>query len=265
MSTNWDHIHACAQQWIQEAGARIRQTFEQTITIETKSSPTDLVTNVDRDIEQFFIERIRETFPAHRVLGEEGSGGDVPGLDGVIWVIDPIDGTMNFIHQKRNFAVSLGVFENGVGKLGYVYDVVSDELYYAQKGRGAFVNGRALPPLKPVSVSEAIVCLNAAWVVENKRIDPSVLAPLVKEARGTRSYGSAALEMAYIAAGILDAYISLRLSPWDFAGGLVIVEEVGGVVTNLDGEPLQLLQPSSVFVSKPGLHGEILKRYIRKT
>ncbi|WP_027408278.1 inositol monophosphatase family protein [Anoxybacteroides tepidamans] len=265
MSVNWEQIDECVQQWIIEAGARIKETFDQTLTIETKSSRSDLVTNVDKEIEQFFIERIRKKFPTHRVLGEEGFGDDVSALEGVVWVIDPIDGTMNFIHQKRNFAISIGVFENAVGMLGYVYDVVNDELYYARKGKGAFLNDRPLPRLQPVSIPEAIVCLNAAWVIENKRIDPSVLTPLVKEARGTRSYGSAALEMAYIAAGRLDAYITMRLSPWDFAGGLVIVEEVGGVVTDIYGEPLQLLRPSSVFVSKPGLHEEILNRYIRKS
>jgi myo-inositol-1(or 4)-monophosphatase len=261
---NWEHINECAQQWLKEAGVRIRETFEQELTVQTKSNRKDLVTNVDKETEQFFIERIKETFPDHRVLGEEGFGDDVSALDGVVWIIDPIDGTMNFIHQQRNFAVSIGIFQDGIGMLGYIYDVVHDELYYAQKGKGAFLNDRPLPRLQPVAISEAVISLNATWITENTRIDPNVLAPLVKAVRGTRSYGSAALEMAYVAAGRLDAYITMRLSPWDFAGGLVIVEEVGGIVTNLYGEPLQLLGQNSVFVSKPGLHEQILTEYIRK-
>lgn len=264
MSTNWEQINEYAQQWIKEAGDRIQETFEKELTVQTKSNRKDLVTNVDKETEQFFIERIKETFPTHRVLGEEGFGDDVSALDGIVWIIDPIDGTMNFIHQQRNFAISIGIFQNGIGMLGYIYDVVHDELYYAQKGKGAFLNDQPLPRLQPVSVREAIISLNATWVTENMRIDPKVLAPLVKEARGTRSYGSAALEMAYVAAGRLDAYITMRLSPWDFAGGLIIVEEVGGIVTNLYGEPLHLLGQNSVFVSKPGLHEEILTQYIRK-
>jgi myo-inositol-1(or 4)-monophosphatase len=264
MQEKWKEIDECIRQWIKEAGTRILATFEKKLTIETKSHRNDLVTNVDREIEQFFIEKIRKTFPGHHVLGEEGFGDEIATLQGIVWIIDPIDGTMNFIHQKRNFAISIGVFENGVGVLGYVYDVVHDELYAARKGEGAFLNDQPLARLEPVSVPEAIISLNATWITENKRIDPNVLAPLVKDARGTRSYGSAALEMAYVAAGRLDAYITMRLSPWDFAGGLVLVQEVGGIVTNLYGEPLNLLTKNSVFVSKPGLHEEILQKYIHR-
>ncbi|SFA52141.1 myo-inositol-1(or 4)-monophosphatase [Parageobacillus thermantarcticus] len=264
MQEKWKEIDECVQHWLKEAGARIHTALEEKLTIETKAHRNDLVTNVDREIERFFIEKIRKTFPDHHVLGEEGFGDEIKTLQGVVWIIDPIDGTMNFIHQKRNFAISIGVFENGVGILGYVYDVVHDELYVARKGEGAFLNGKPLPRLEPVSVSEAVISLNATWVTENKRIDPKVLAPLVKAARGTRSYGSAALEMAYVAAGRLDAYITMRLSPWDFAGGLVLVQEAGGIVTNLYGEPLDLLGKNSVFVSKPGLHEEILQKYIHR-
>ncbi|GMB08606.1 myo-inositol-1(or 4)-monophosphatase [Thermolongibacillus altinsuensis] len=264
MDTMWNEIDQYMQHWIREAGERIRDTFQTKLTIETKSNPSDLVTNVDREIEQFFIERIRETFPTHHILGEEGFGDELRALDGIVWIIDPIDGTMNFIHQQRNFAISVGVFADGVGMLGYIYDVVHDELYYAHKGKGAFMNDTPLPKLKETTISEAVISLNATWVTENKRIDPSVLAPLVKRVRGTRSYGSAALEMAYVASGKLDAYITMRLSPWDFAAGLVIVHEVGGIVTNLYGEPLNLLEKSSVFVSKPRLHQEILTEYIMK-
>ncbi|MCL6585835.1 MAG: inositol monophosphatase family protein [Anoxybacillus sp.] len=261
---NWEQIDECARAWLKEAGARIRETFAQQLTIQTKSSRKDLVTNVDKETEQFFIEHIKNTFPQHRVLGEEGFGDDIGALDGTVWIIDPIDGTMNFIHQQRNFAISIGIFHDGVGQLGYIYDVVHDELYSAQKGKGAYVNDSPLPRLQPVSVSEAIISLNTTWVIDNARIDPSRLTPLVKAVRGTRSYGSAALEMAYVAAGRLDAYMTMRLSPWDFAGGLIIVEEVGGVVTNIYGEPLRLLEQNSVLVAKPGLHEQIVKQYIRK-
>jgi myo-inositol-1(or 4)-monophosphatase len=264
MDEKWKKIDQYAQQWIKEAGTRIKDTFQQQLMIQTKSSRTDLVTNVDREIEQFFIANIRNTFPQHRVLGEEGFGDRLTALEGVVWIIDPIDGTMNFIHQQRNFAISVGVYEDGIGMIGYIYDVVHDELYYAYKGRGAFLNGVPLSPLATTSISESIVSINATWVTKNKRIDANVLAPLVKDARGTRSYGSAALEMAYVAAGRLDAYITMRLSPWDFAAGLVIVNEVGGIVTNLYGEPLNLLGENSVLVAKPGLHEEILNKYVRK-
>ncbi|NNV05212.1 inositol monophosphatase family protein [Geobacillus sp. C56-T2] len=264
MTAKWDEIDQCAQQWIREAGERIRASFAEKLTIETKANANDLVTNVDRDIEQFFAAQIRRRFPDHHLLGEEGFGDPLEALDGIVWIIDPIDGTMNFVHQQRHFAVSIGVFADGIGQLGYVYDVVVDELYWARKGQGVWLNGEPLSRLRPVPIAESVIAVNATWLMENRRLDHRPLVRLAKEARGTRSYGSAALELAYVAAGRLDAYLSPRLSPWDFAGGMVLIEEAGGVVTNLNGEPLDLLGPNSVLAAKPGVHEEILQRYLSR-
>lgn len=261
--TNWNEINEHAIEWIKDAGERIKQSFSKKLTIETKSNANDLVTNIDKNTEQFFIGKIKEVYPDHKILGEEGFGDEVNNLSGIVWIIDPIDGTMNFIHQQRNFAISIGIYEEGVGQIGLIYDVVHDELYRAMKDHGVYMNDLKLPPLDNVNVSEAIIGINATWVTENKRIDPALLAPLVKHARGTRSYGSAAIEMAYIASGRLDAYITLRLAPWDFAAGKILIEELGGVATNLKGEPLNLLEKNSVFVSKPGLHQEIMESYLK--
>ncbi|MCG1020489.1 inositol monophosphatase family protein [Sutcliffiella horikoshii] len=260
----WREIDENAKKWTREAGERIRASFSNELMIDTKSSADDLVTNIDRETEQFFIERIRETYPEHQILGEEGFGDELDKLDGTVWIIDPIDGTMNFVHQQRNFAISVAVYEDGVGKIGLIYDVVHDELYHAKLGEGAYLNDTKLPELEEVTVERAVIALNATWITENKRIDPTILAPLVKKVRGTRSYGSAALEMAYVATGRIDAYITLRLSPWDFAAGLILVNELGGKVTTLHGEPLDLLGQNSVFVSKPGLHEVIMKDYLYK-
>ncbi|MFD0049167.1 inositol monophosphatase family protein [Actinomycetes bacterium NPDC127524] len=259
---NLKEIDTYAKTWIKEAGERIKSSFEHKLNISTKSNPNDLVTNMDKETEQFFLEKITETFPGHQILGEEGMCSDVSDLTGIVWVIDPIDGTMNFVHQQRNFAISIGILENGMGKIGLVYDVVHDELYHTIRGEGAFMNDVKLPPLKAVPVNEAILSLNATWVTENKKIDPSILAPLVRDVRGTRSYGSAALEMAFVAAGRLDAYMSMRLAPWDFAGGAILIEEVGGEVTTMTGEKLDYLKGNSLFVSKPGLHQLISEKYL---
>lgn len=260
---DWKEIDQNAREWVKEAGEKIRSSFSQTLNVQTKSNPNDLVTNMDKEIEQFFIKKIREKYPDHQILGEEGFGDELNQLDGIVWMLDPIDGTMNFIHQQRNFAISLGIYENGTGRIGFVYDVAHDELYHAVKGEGAYLNEKKLPMLEEASVNEAIIALNATWVMENSRIDHNLMIPLVRDARGTRSYGTAALEMIYVATGRVDAYISLRLAPWDYAGGAVIVEELGGIVTNLRGEKLNYLSQDSVFVAKPGLHSAILKNYLK--
>jgi myo-inositol-1(or 4)-monophosphatase len=259
---DWGKIFTYAKQWTLEAGEIIRSSFTTTLNITSKTNPNDLVTNIDREIEKFFIEKIKTHFSDHHVLGEEGYGDNLSQLNGVIWLIDPIDGTLNFIHQQRNFAISLGIYENGVGIIGIIYDVVHDELYFAIKGNGAYLNDNPIPALKEVSVGESIIGINATWVTENKRINHNKMAALVRDARGTRSYGSAALELIYVATGRLDAYISMRLAPWDFAAGVIIIEELGGSVTNIEGEKLEVLGKSSILAGKPGLHQEILQRYI---
>ncbi len=152
-------------------------------------------------------------------LGEEGYGDEITSSDGVVWLIDPIDGTMNFVHQKRNFAISIGIYENGIGKIGLIYDPVHDELYHAVKGVGAFCNDTPIPLLEKGTVKNGIIALNAIWLTDNPLLNMESMMALVKKARGTRSYGCAALEMVYVATGRIDAYVTPRLSPWDFGGG----------------------------------------------
>lgn len=260
---NWGMIDKYAKSLIKEAGHIIRNSFFETIDVDTKADANDLVTNIDRNIEQFFISRIQRDFPGHKVLGEEGFGDDVRTLEGVIWLLDPIDGTMNFVHQKRNFAISLGIYLNGIGRLGYIYDVMNDELYHAEKGEGAYFNDERLPMLEITPLAEAIIGVNASWVAPNRRIENGPIADMVDKCRGTRSYGSAAMELAYVSSGRIDAYLSLRLSPWDIAGGMVIAEEVGAIATNLKGEKPDLLRQDTFIVARPGLHNEILKNHIK--
>ena len=258
----WKKVSDQATKWIKEAGKMIMQSFSDELTVKCKSNPTDLVTNIDHHIEQFFVNKIKRTYPDHRILGEEGYGDKIDTEKGVLWIVDPIDGTTNFIHQKRHFAISIAVYEDGIGKIGLVYDVVGDELYHCIAGQGAFINGQRLPLLKNRPISQSIIALNATWITANRRIDPSVLSPLVTASRGTRSYGAAAIEIAYVAAGRLDAYLSMRLSPWDFAAAMLLIREVGGIMTRVDGEPIDLLDKNSVFVANPYLHQEILNQYI---
>ncbi|WP_396125656.1 inositol monophosphatase family protein [Bacillus sp. Marseille-Q3570] len=262
MAINWDDIRDQAVSWANEAGDVIRKSFEKELTVETKSNADDLVTNMDREVEQYLIDKISETYPQHKILGEEGVGEEVTSLDGTVWIIDPIDGTMNFVHQQTNFAISIGVYHEGIGMVGVIYNVIYDEMFHAVKDDGAYLNNVKLPDLEEVPIEKSIIAINATWITRNKRIDPARLIPVVDRCRGTRSYGSAAIELAFVAAGRLDAYITMRLSPWDFAAGKILIEEVGGRVTNLDGKPLDMLGKNSIFAGKSGLHEQILDEYL---
>ncbi|WP_100330780.1 inositol monophosphatase family protein [Bacillus xiapuensis] len=259
---NWTEIDRDAKRWIAEAGEVIRRSFSHSLSIQTKSNPNDLVTNMDKETERYFIASIRRKYPDHFILGEEGNGDQVTSLEGIVWIIDPIDGTMNFIHQQRHFAISVGIYENGEARLGYIYDVTRDELYFAERGKGAFMNGVQLQPLKEMPLEKALIAVNATWLVKNAYFDQSKLVSLATSVRGTRSYGSAALELAYVASGRLNGYLTMRLAPWDFGAGKILVEEAGGVITTLTGAPLDLLQINSIFAAPPALHAKILDQFL---
>ncbi|MGG0645228.1 inositol monophosphatase family protein [Sporosarcina gallistercoris] len=259
---NWGALDRYVKSLIKEAGHHIKHSFFTEIEISSKSSANDLVTNIDREIEQFFIERIRRDFPDHRIMGEEGFGDDIRSLDGIIWFLDPIDGTMNFVHQKRNFAISLGIYIDGIGMLGYVYDVMADDLYSAMKDEGAFLNDIRLPNLKETTIEQAIIGVNASWIAPNRYVDNAPMIDLVTKCRGTRSYGSAALELTHVAAGRVDAYMSMRLSPWDVAGGMIIAHEAGAISSTMSGVRPSLLHQETFIVANASIHTQLLEEFI---
>lgn len=251
-----------AIQTILQAGEQIRESLSKELIIETKANPNDLVTNIDRKIEQFFVGEIKKFDPSHKILGEEGMGDKIVTLDGPLWIIDPIDGTMNFIKQHRNFMISIGFFVDGAGKLGYLYDVMRNELIYAIRGEGAFLNHQSIGKLKPLAIEEAVIGINSSWVIPNERINHEKVVRLIQTVRGTRSYGSAAMEIALVVTGKLDAYLSMRLAPWDIGGGMVIAQEVGAIVTNLKGEPIDLLSHNTFLIANPSIHKILLDQFI---
>lgn len=263
METSRDTLFKQAKEWVYEAGEIIRTNMFNELTIETKSNANDLVTELDKSIEQFFAKKIRELYPSHRIIGEEGYGDDVHSLEGTIWIIDPIDGTMNFVHQKRNFAISVGIYHDGVGQIGIIYDVMDDTLYTAVKGEGAFKNEERLPSLsKEVGLENSIIAMNSYIGFNDKRINTEKIKALVADSRGTRSYGSAALEFAFVAEGIIDGYVSLSLAPWDIAAGMILVNEVGGSTTTAEGNKVNLLEKSSILTCNQQIFKTLTEDYI---
>ncbi|WP_017727145.1 inositol monophosphatase family protein [Halalkalibacterium ligniniphilum] len=261
-NVNWIERGEIAKQWVLEAAEHIKKALASKIHVEAKSNPDDLVTDVDRSTEAFFYEKVSTHFPSHHFLGEEGISENVEQMDGTVWIIDPIDGTMNFVHSQFKFAISLAVYHEGIGKIGIIYDVMAGELFQAIEGQGAFLNGKPVQKITERPLEESILGLNARWIVEDRNPYRRELAQLVRDVRGIRSYGSAALELAYVASNRLDGYISVKLSPWDYAAGIIILKETGCCVTNFNGESLSLLKGGSVFAGKPAFHKEVIKRYV---
>ncbi|WP_280769128.1 inositol monophosphatase family protein [Salipaludibacillus daqingensis] len=251
---NFEQIKGQAEEWTREAGQYIKKMMESSFSISTKAHQHDLVTDVDKNVEKFFLDKVAETYPTHRLMGEEGSFELINDLEGIVWILDPIDGTVNFVHQESNFAISIGIYLEGEPIIGIVFDVMGDELFSSIKGQGAMVNGQRLPKLARNSLNEAILSFNAGWMLKDRRLEK-----LVESSRGVRSYGVAALEMAYVACGRLDAYISFNLAPWDIAGGFALLQEVGGTATNYNGDPLNFLEKDTLIAANPGVYDEVIE------
>lgn len=260
-----EEIYGNAKEWILNAGQSIREEMNHPLVVETKSHSNDLVTKMDRDTEYFLVTHIRKTYPTHKVFSEEGYGDEIQSLDGIVWMIDPIDGTMNFVEQRRNFAISIGIYHDGIGEIGFVYDVMSEILYSAKKGKGAFKNEEKLQALDPkLTLDEAILGFNHKWLCENDVIDVQVIQQLVESIRGSRAYGSAALKLAYVSEGIIDGYLTMNLAPWDIAGGMILANEVGALTTSLTGGPVTLLTNESTVTCHPAIQRELIEEYFKK-
>lgn len=260
-------LYQQAKSWTIEAGNRLKDSLQEALQVEYKTSAADLVTEKDRETEQFFVDLIQKHYPEHYILGEEGicSAKEYDPLNEVVWIIDPIDGTTNFVHQKQNFSISLAIYIKGEGKIGIIYDPIKNECFHALKGEGAYLNEKKLEMLRTTTVEEALIAINSLWLTPNSLFDHLSLQTLVRQVRGTRSLGSAALEIASVASGRLDGYITLRLAPWDFAAGLVILEEVGAKMSTVDNQPIDVFEKSSIYVAKPSLHEELMTTFLQGT
>jgi len=217
----------------------------------------DYVTDVDRASQRAVIDFIRSARPDDAILAEEQESH--PGTSGYRWILDPLDGTTNYIHDYPFFAVSLGVWREDEGIAGVVLDPMRDELFQAERGAGAWLGGRRL------SVSSATELRGSLLVTgfpfrNLARIDAYVrsLQDLMPRCAGLRRDGSAALDLCYVACGRVDGFWEMGLSPWDLAAGVVIVREAGGTVSDYRGGEA-FMQSGNVVAATPGVHGDLLK------
>jgi myo-inositol-1(or 4)-monophosphatase len=246
-----------------EAGARLREFFSQGVATEYKGD-VDLVTVADRTAEKLIRERLSEAFPEHGIFGEEGTRDRLEGE--FRWNVDPLDGTTNFAHGLPQFCVSLGLEQrqkglapdaDGTMVAAIIYDPLRDELYAAERGRGAWLNGR---PMRVSSTPELAEALVATGFPSHKRHEsPNIhfYQEFCLRSHGVRRAGSAALDLAYVAAGRLDAFWEFNLNPWDTAAGFLLVEEAGGQMTGFSGNPFRL-DSREILASNGLIHAELV-------
>ncbi|MFZ5816567.1 MAG: inositol monophosphatase family protein [Bacillota bacterium] len=247
-----------------EAGALIRSRLGQYQTLQTKSSASDLVTDVDRACEALIAERLLGAFPSHRILGEEGVvAGEGrhereadPSAVEYLWICDPIDGTTNFVHGIPACTVSLALAHYGEVVAGVVYDPSREELFSALKGEGARLNGRPIRVRPDGSLAESLIATGFPTDYRLRARNLEEAARVAMRARNLRNFGSAALHLAYVAAGRLSGFWEHNLNPWDLAGGYLLVTEAGGRMTGLDGSPYRL-QTRDLIASNGLIHEEL--------
>jgi myo-inositol-1(or 4)-monophosphatase len=221
----------------------------------------DVVTEVDAKSEAYLIEEIRKNFPDHRIIAEES--GETAGGDCCAWYLDPLDGTVNFVHGLPLFSISIGYVVNGEPKLGVVYDPVRDECFSAEKGAGAWLNGEPIRTSRQPGLDRALLVTGFPYDIRTHPVNNfDLFQDFSLKAQAVRRLGSAALDLCYVAAGRLDGYWELLVEPWDIAAGIVIAREAGATVTRLDNNPELLSPPTSILAANSALHavmGEVIR------
>ena len=242
----------------------MREGFRQTKQINRKSSAVDLVTQYDTEAEEFITGELQRLFPEHQLFGEEGDYSGEPAR-GYSWYIDPIDGTNNFAHGIPIFSISLALYHDNRPLLGLVYDPMRGECFQTIRGQGAYLSSGDDRQRLGVSSNDSLLTslLSTGFPYDrhhNQRNNLTQLEAFLKRAQGVRRMGSAAIDLAYVAAGRLDGHWELKLSGWDVAAGVLLVTEAGGKVTTIDGRPLTVTYTDDLdIVASNGLiHQEIL-------
>ena len=240
-----------------QAGEILRLGYEQEHQVDYKGA-IDLVTEIDHQSEELVLGEIQRLFPGHQIVSEEI--GLVPGRPGDQWFVDPLDGTTNYAHGVPFFSVSIAYAYQNVVTLGAVYDPMRDELFTAERGKGAKLNGRSLRVSQVTELERSLLTTGFpynAWLTTRDNLE--YYGRFAKLTQGVRRLGSAALDLCYVAAGRLEGYWELSIKPWDVAAGGLIASEAGARVTNMAGRADYMTPPCSLLAAPPSLHAKMME------
>lgn len=228
-----------------------------TITVTTKRK-NDFVTEVDKAAEEAIVDIIRKAYPDHGILAEESGASGKSDAEHV-WIIDPLDGTTNFIHGFPQYAVSIGVTHKGILAHGVIFDPVKNELFTTSRGKGAYLNDRRIRVSGRIGLKASLIGTGFPFrEIDNFDEYMAMFKSVTRETAGIRRAGSAALDLAYVAAGRLDGFWEIGLSPWDVAAGALMIQEAGGLISNLDGDG-DFLNAGNVVCGSPKVFTPLLQ------
>ena len=242
-----------------EAGKILLKGFRSSKTIISYKSRTNLLTDIDEKSEKFLFENINKKFPDHTIIAEEGSRKDTSG--DFIWYIDPIDGTNNFAHGIPFFCISIGVFSRESNSVvsGVVYNPFLDELFSAVKDSGSTLNNQAIEVSQTDDIGISIIATGFPYEKENpEKNNLKEFNKILTRVQGIRRFGSAAIDLSYLACGRIDGYWEHELKSWDMAAGSIIVKEAGGKITDYSGEKFDPEKPE-IIASNGKIHEQILE------
>jgi myo-inositol-1(or 4)-monophosphatase len=222
--------------------------------VRTKATTTDMLSEVDEACERLIVEGIRASRPDDGILSEEGASAEP--TSGVRWVIDPIDGTTNYLYGHPGYAISIAVEERGEPIVGVVADPIHRERFTAVRGGGARRNGEPIEVSTETEVASALVATGFGYEPEGRRAQAEAVARLIGSIRDVRRMGAAAVDLCSVACGRVDAYYERGLNHWDLAAGELIASEAGAVVSSIEGDTAR---PGSVLAAPPALHGPLLE------
>ena len=239
-----------------EAAELIKNAFGKTHSIEFKTNELNLVTETDKASEKLITDFIKKKYPTHGILAEEGSEANKSAE--YLWVVDPLDGTTNFAHGLPIFSVSIGLQKNSETIAGVVYDVMRDIIYCAEKGSGAFEASQELNVSHTLKLEHSLLVTGFPYnVAENPENAFQKFEALTKKARGVRRLGSAAIDFCYVASGVFEGFWEVHLHPWDLCAGKLIVEEAGGLVTDFEGNEIDIYS-KKILATNGNIHNQIL-------
>ena len=240
-----------------KAGALLKEGFRSQFSVTSKSQYHDLVTEYDLRAEAIILEHIRAQFPMHAILTEES--GHHEAISDITWVIDPLDGTVNFAHGIPLFCVSIAAIRNNDILIGVIYSPITDELFTAEHGKGAYFNGNPIKVTDITTLTKSFLVTGFPYSVsENPGYCIEHFSHLVSMGIPVRRLGSAALDLAYVASGRFDGFWEVLLQPWDMAAGALLVREAGGIVIDYHGKQLDMHLSSSIIAGNTVLAHEIL-------
>ncbi len=254
MMENIQSVHTQIVQWLDELVPFIKHSLSQALKIEEKAHRKDLVTNIDKEVQGFLVGKITEAYPNHMIIGEESPPPPMNHPREHVWVIDPIDGTTNFVKQKDHFCVLIAYYENDIGKLGYILDVMNDDLYYAIENQGAFLNYEKIIEPPEITLQDGLISVNVReWYGKE------CFSKLAQESFDIRYFGCGGIDSIHVIKGKFAAFATSKSGNWDLAAQLIFAKELGLKASRFDGSDITYLDSGDWVLSNKGTYDELIE------